>query len=244
MVIALVALIALLITSVQVSMQPRLSILNETAVYRLHPDEVYEEAVSKSLRGSWTNSNKITINTARIASDLKRSFPEVADASVALPVLGQRPLVYIQLTKPSLILVSTDGSAAVLDEKGRVLAPASQVDDLDSLKLPTVSDESGLSRQTGSLALSSGSMQFIQTLLYQLKVAGIDFSRLVLPAASQELDVYVHGGAYHGKFNLHAEDTAREQAGSFIATAAYLKKQGTAPKSYIDSRVPGRSYYK
>jgi hypothetical protein len=244
LVLAIIASLALFISSVQVSMQPRLVIINDTAVYRLHPNSTYEANVTQTLRSSWANSNKITINTATLARTLKTDYPEVADASVALPIIGQRPTVYVQLTKPSLLLVGTDGSASVLDETGRVLAPASQVSNLDSFSLPTVTDESGLTIKPGNLALSKGSVDFITGVLLQLKAAGVGYSRLVLPPSSQELDISIQGQPYLVRFNMHDPSTAREQAGEFLATLHYLQQKGITPTNYIDARLSGRAYYK
>jgi hypothetical protein len=244
LILVVIASLALLISSVQVSMRPRLVIVNDTAVYRLHPDSTYEANITQTLRGSWTNTNKITINTAGIARNLKTDYPEVADASVTLSIIGQRPIVYIQLTKPSLLMVATDGSASVLDETGRVLTPASQVSNLDSFNLPTVTDQSGLNTESGHLALSGSSVQFISAVLLQLKAAGVSYSRLVLPPSSQELDIYIQGQPNFVKFNMHDPGTAREQAGEYLATANYLKGKGIVPASYIDVRLPGRTYYK
>lgn len=244
LILAVIASLALLISSIQVSMQPRLIIVNDTAVYRLHPDTTYEANVTQTLRSSWTNTNKITINTATVTRMLKADYPEVADASVALPIIGQRPVVYVQLTKPSILIVATDGSVSVVDETGRVLAPAAQVTNLDSFNLPTLSDQSGLTIKPGKLALSKGSVAFITDVLVQLKAAGINYSRLVLPPSSQELDIYIQGQPYYVKLNMHDPSTAREQAGEFLATSHYLQGKSIVPGSYIDVRLSGRVYYK
>lgn len=239
-----VAVLALFVSSVQVSMKPRLNIVNDTAVYRLHPDSVYEASIEQLLRSSWLNTNKITIDTDRIINQLKTDYPEIADASIALPVLGQRPLVYLQLTRPSLLLVNADGSASVLDEKGRVLAPSAQVDNLDSFKLPAVSDQSGLRTKVGNVALTTSAVSFMRTVSYQLHAAHLGYSRLVLPPTSQELDVFISGQPYFIKFNMHDDRSVRQQAGTAIATIRYLGRQGKLPASYVDARLPGRVYYK
>jgi hypothetical protein len=244
LVLAVIASLALLLSSIQVSMQPRLVIINDTDVYRLHPNSSYEADVSRTLRSSWMNTNKITINTASVEQRLKIDYPEVADVSVTLPIIGQRPIVYVQLTRPSLLMVATDGAVSVLDENGRVLAPAAQVTNLDSFNLPTVTDQSGLSLENGKLALSKGSVDFITGVLAQLKAANVGYSRLVLPPSSQELDVYIQGKPYYAKFNMHNPSTAREQAGEYLATAHYLQQKGITPSSYIDARLSGRVYYK
>jgi flagellar basal body rod protein FlgF len=94
------------------------------------------------------------------------------------------------------------------------------------------------------LALSEGSVEFISDVLVQLKTAGINYSRLVLPASSQELDVFIQGQPYFVKFNMHDPSTAREQAGEFLATMHYLQGKSITPASYIDVRLSGRVYYK
>jgi hypothetical protein len=241
--IAIFATAALLISSVQVSRNPRIRIVNDTEVYRIHSDSLYQEALSRELQASWTNSNKITINTDQLALDLQKSYPELADVSVALPVLGQRPIAYLQMTRPSVLLVTTGGNAYVLDETGRVLAPAARVTNLDSFKLPTVTDNSGLNPEVGKLVLPGSTINFIRGVTYQLQSAHVAYDKLVLPEASQELDVYLSGKSYLVKFNAH-DDSAREQAGAFLAVQARLDKQGSLPASYIDVRLPGRAYYK
>lgn len=242
-IVAVAAALALLVSSLQVSMTPRIKILNDDHVYRVHSDAAYEAGISRALRSSWTNTNKITINTTKVSADLRAEFPEIADVSIALPVLGQRPVVYLQLTRPSLVLVTSSGSAFVLDETGRVLAPAAQVDNLDSFKLPTITDQSGLAPKTGHLVLSRSSVTFISEVVYQLQKAGLPYTTLTLPPSSQELDVGLAGKPYLVKFNTHT-DTARQQVGGYLAVQASLDKQGKTPAQYIDARLPGRVYYK
>ena len=96
----------------------------------------------------------------------------------------------------------------------------------------------------GQLALSSQTVSFIQSVVYELQHQKVTYSRLVLPAGSQELDVYIEGQPYYVKFNIHDVTTAREQVGSYLAAMHYLKEQGAAPSSYVDVRVAGRAYYR
>ncbi len=240
--IAGLAVLALLIMSVQVSVKPRVVILNGGNSYKLHPTNVYQQAFETSMRKSWTNTNKLTIDTKGLARDLKAQYPELAEVSVTLPVLGQRPILYLAMTEPRLILAPTAGAAYVLDDNGRAIVPTAQVDTVDSLRLPTVTDQSGLKPRQGEIVLNSSSVDFIRTVVYELQAAHVGYTQLVLPAASQELDVYVAGKPYFVKFNLH-QTNARQQVGAFLAVQASLAQKGTAPSSYIDVRVSGRAYY-
>ena len=70
----------------------------------------------------------------------------------------------------------------------------------------------------------------------------ITITSMTLPPAADELDVHLTGVNYYIKFNL-ANDDARQQVGTFLATQAQLKSQGITPGQYIDVRVDGRAYY-
>jgi hypothetical protein len=146
------------------------------------------------------------------------------------------------MTEPRLVLSPTSGAAYVLDDNGRAIVAASQVDNLDGLKLPTVTDQSGLKMHQGSVVLSASAVSFIHTVVYELQAAHVQYSQLILPPASQELDVYLSGQPYYVKFNLH-QTNAREQVGVFLAVQADLKGKGVTPAHYIDVRVSGRAYY-
>lgn len=225
-------------------MNPRVEVLNEADSYLLHPLGVYQQSAEHLLRGSWVNSNKITINSDRIAHELRAQYPELAAVSVTLPLLGQRPLIYLQLTEPRLVMTTPGGQTYVLDENGRVLSPASQVTDLGRFHLAAVTDQSGLQVKPGELVISRSSVRFITDVLTQLKATNVAVSQLVLVQGSEEFDVHLLDTPYFVKFNLHEADTARQQAGTFLAARSHLQKQGITPAAYIDVRIPGRAYYK
>ena len=66
---------------------------------------------------------------------------------------------------------------------------------------------------------------------------------MVLPVGTSELDVKLTNQPYTVKFNLES-GTARQQAGTFLATQAKLQSQNVTPGQYVDVRVGGRAYYK
>ena len=242
-IVALLALFLLFITSVQVTMQPRVQLLNESDTIQLHSATDYQVATEQIMKRSWTNTNKLTINTRSIGQQLQTEYPEIADASIELPLVGQRPIVYLQLTEPQLILVNASGQAFLVDEKGRALADAAQVDSSVVSKLPTVTDESGLQLSQGEVAMSSADVRFVTSVLYQLRQANVAVSKLTLPQGSRELDVYLYGQSYYVKFNLH-EGGPMQQVGALLAVRQQLDAQGKSPSKYIDVRLLGRAYYK
>lgn len=204
---------------------------------------VYQEAARKLFGSSALNANKLTVNTATVADQLKKQFPELRAVSISLPVIGRQPTVYVQPATPQLILRSS-GSQYMLDVNGRALALVTSATKLPTGKaaIPVVDDQSGLALAVGDVALPSNSVHFIAEVAGQLGAKDLVVSGWTLPAGTSQLDVRIDNAPYYVKFNLRGK--AREQAGSFIAVKQRLEGQRAIPKEYIDVRVSGRVYYK
>jgi hypothetical protein len=86
-------------------------------------------------------------------------------------------------------------------------------------------------------------VSFIKTVAAQLSAQHIGVKAMVLPPAADELDVYLAGQPFYGRFNLET-GTALQQTGTFVAVWRQLQGQGTTPRDYIDVRIDGRAYYK
>ena len=207
----------------------------------LRDPSVYAAAVTKDLHGL-VNGNKLTIDTAKISSDLKEQFPELAAVSVSLPFIGNQPVVYVQPATPKIILATTNNSLYILDSAGRALISGKQVHDLAALDVPVVTDQSSIALQVGRVALPGATVQFIDEVVYQLKAAHVPIESLTLPAGTNELHVKPKGVGYYVKYNLYGN--AREAAGTHIALQQRLAKEHKTPQEYVDVRVENRVYYK
>ena len=201
----------------------------------------YTAAVQQLLKQSIWDHNKITINSGQIAAKMISKFPEMTDVSIALPIFGHKPTVYIEIARPALMLEDSNG-ASVLDSEGKVLTQNVSSSSFDSLGLPTVTDLSGLELTRNTQALPSGDINFIDTVIAELSARKFTVQSMSLPAAADELDVHIVGLSYYVKFNLESGD-ARQQAGTFLATQARLASQNITPSKYIDVRLDGRAYY-
>ena len=228
----------------QLSTDPKIVSLSEVSDEPfLQQTSVYEAAASKLFKSSATNRNKLTVNSAKIAADLEKAFPELDDVSVSLPMVGDQATVYIHPANPSMVLVSQNGSF-VLDDQGRALATAGA--QVSSLRLPSVTDQSGLQVAVGKAALPRSATQFISDVVAQLKAQRISVQSMTLPSASSELDVYIAGEPYFVKFNIHnsSQESAKVQAGTYVAMKKWLEGQRIVPGQYVDVRIEGRAYYK
>jgi len=204
---------------------------------------VYHDAAQQLFQQSISNHNKLTVDAGGISATLKTRYPELSDVSVALPVIGSQPIVYIQPSEPSFVLTANGGSY-VLDSTGRALANARSVPAHKVASLPAITDQSGLQPRVGAGVLPSTSVAFIQTVLAQLKAQHVSVYQIVLPHAAFEADMYITGKPYYVKFNIQDYAGALQQAGAYVAVAQHLSSKNITPSQYIDVRIDGRAYYK
>lgn len=219
------------------STSPKVIVVGNTAVAKtyLQPVSTYETAAHKILNGSLTNRTKLTVNLDGAAAALQKEFPELQTVSLDVPLVGSRPIVYVQVAQPTVILQNPHGNYA-LNSGGVVLARLSNVPG----GIPVVADQSGAMPRPGKQFLPSSEVAFIHTVAYQFKAAHMGITTFVLPANTPyELDVRPDGHAYIVRFNL--QEDAMTQSGAAIAT---LQQVAQKPASYIDVRVPDRVYYK
>jgi hypothetical protein len=209
----------------------------------LRSQDTYQEAARAVLLGSLANTTKLTINTSKVAAELQKQFPELAEVSVVLPVIGRQPVVHIQTARPALLLASSrTGGVFLLDDSGRAVMDAAKVTDAVKQHLPVIQDQSGLSVTVGGSALPGDNVSFITEVIGQLAAKSIQISSMVLPAGASELDIRVGGAPYVIKFNLKGD--ARAEAGAFLAVKQQLGRENKTPGSYIDVRVENKAYYK
>lgn len=203
---------------------------------------IYQEAAQRVLRQSLLNRSKLGVDTAGLNRALKAEFPELSEVNVTIPLISRRPVISLSLAEPALVISGQSGGAYVLDENGRVILPASEIEHFNSLDLPVVSDQSGLKIELGKIVLTRSDVAFIKELYGQLRAKNLNVELLSLPAVASELHMRLSGAGYFVKFNLAAE--ARQQAGTFIAVKERLEAERRIPAEYVDVRVDEKAYYR
>lgn len=244
--VAVLGVLALTISLLQVDTKPRLVIINSPQYVSLRPPKDYESAASNYLRGSLLNTNKLTIDAHGLAATLETQYPEINHATLVLPVVGHQSVLYLEMTKPALILSeqADPGSSALIDTKGRVLLRRPTAQLRAEYHLPVLIDMSNVPLQTGQSVLGSQTVDFIRHVVFQLQTQHIPTGVIMLPANAEEADVAIAGKPYFVKFNLHNPESVNAQIGTFVATKSSLERQGITPNQYIDVRVNGRAYFK
>ncbi|HVC36584.1 MAG TPA: hypothetical protein VNE40_04070 [Candidatus Dormibacteraeota bacterium] len=236
-------LIVGLVNVLVISSPPRIDLENSpSSQFFMRNILVYQKSASDAMARSFWNNNKITLNTAGIAQELKSKFPEIADATISLPIFGHKPIIYIEPNQLAFILSASNGNF-VIGQNGAALFARQSLPTKNKLNLLTLTDQSNLRIQVGQSAFPSSQVNFIQEVIAELRSRGVQISNLTLPAAASELDAHLQGLPYIVKFNLQNNDP-RQQAGTFLAVKAHLDSAHISPTQYIDVRVDGRAYYK
>lgn len=207
----------------------------------LQPTKVYQDAAEKQLKSSVFNRTKLTIDTSQFDQDMQKQFPDLSNVSIALPLMGHRPIVSLTPVKPALIMTNSQ-TAVVIDETGRAVAKVGDVASSLTQSLPKLSDESNVPIELGKGTITQQSVTFITTFIQELKVKSITVSSLSLPSRANELLVKVNGSNYVIKCSLITDP--RIAAGQYLAVRHKLEQDHVTPAEYVDVRVEEKVFYK
>lgn len=199
------------------------------------PVAVYAGRADTLLKSSVLNTNKITLNANGIARDMKQSYPELSSVVVAVPMIGNRPIVYVTPSRAAFMLEAPRGMYTIADN-GYVLARLAAPEK----GLVVLAETSARQPEPGKQFLPASTVTFASVVAYQLEKAGYSISRMELPGnAPYELQMQLTGKSYKLRFNVQAD--ALLQSGAAVAT---LQQKTVQPSEYLDARVPGKVYYK
>ena len=198
--------------------------------------ERYAKAANAAIGRSVLNRIKPTVDTGGVARALQAQFPELESVSVEVPLVGNRPVVYVLAMAPIGLVETADGEYALT--KGGVLLSAKTLPKTATIRLR---DRASSGTLRGTRHYASSTMEFARVVWFQFTQAGYTVRYVELPQdAPYELDVYLADVPYRVRLNL--QEPALEQSGGAVAV---LKQLGaTKPQQYVDMRVPGRAYYK
>lgn len=242
-IIALLVIAVCAVSLLSLSTTPKVVLLDEGNTYAFQDIARYEDAARLSLASSVWNRNKITVDTGAAAEAMKQQFPEISAVNITLPLVGNRPIYYLQANAPAFVIQSVNGTF-VLDASGTSLIARDGVPEAVVNSLPVITDQSGNRAESGKQVISRTNAAFIQTVISTLAAKGVTVESLILPAGHvQQLDVRVSGQPYVIKFDMHGSGGVRQQIGSYLALAKMLAQDNKTPTQYIDVRVLGRAYY-
>lgn len=242
--VALAVILLCIGYSLSLSSNPKVIIINDKsrAIQPLLRDsETYRKAIEERLRRSPLSYTKATLDTNKLAEQTRQDFPELANASVTVPIAARRPVVYLTIAQPAF-MVNGANTSFVLDNQGRALLKASEVPNIDALHLTTINDQTSTQFHMGQRVLPTSQVAFMQAMTKQMKAKGVQVEAFTLPPKANELNMQVAGQKYYVKFNFLGD--ARLQAGAYLATKQKLEADKINPTEYVDVRVPERAYYK
>ncbi|HSX46612.1 MAG TPA: hypothetical protein VLF87_01325 [Patescibacteria group bacterium] len=238
--IALLAIVIASLYACYLQPNPHIAIVTQNGTVH-RSNQVYQEGIANIWHKSLLNQTKLTLNSTRLQNDILQQFPELAGAKIELPLLGRRPSVVITPGTPALKLVSVNGEFYV-DNNGKVMAQARDVQENKLDTLAVVHDETGARADPGKVIIPGVEAEFLQKLQRQLMVANLKVVSITLPAnAANEADVHLDGIGYFVKFSTTTDP--RQSVGSFMAAKAKLDADNTSPGQYIDVRVDEKVFY-
>jgi hypothetical protein len=233
-IVLIVLLLAGLIYSLLLKPQPRVAV-NDLSY---HSQAVYDSQISP-LFGGFKNGNKITFDESSTAAAIRKKFPEVQNVRIELPFFSEKPTVWLDISPPAFKLQSSSG-IYIVDSQGLAVAGAA---DLPELKdLVTLIDKSDYPAMVGRQMLSSQAVDFINTVIAQVRHNKVPISSLTLPAVVQEMDLRTADQPYFVKFYLGGN--AEVQTGQFLASRQKFIQTKQPPSQYLDVRVEGKIFYK
>lgn len=237
--IAMAAIVGCLVYNSMLSPAPRIIVSGDAGERLLMNDTAtYQNAIKDVHQNSIFNRSKLTYNSAAVSAAVTKQFPEVKSLRISLPLIGQKPIMYIVPNEPRMVLESQN-KVFVLDESGRAIADSTDHVSGDILR---VRDESGIKLSVGDQAFPETNMRFLTELQHQLAAKNIKMTEAILPASSQSVLIRIEGKPYQIKFSF--QGNVLQQAGAFIATYEQLNGTNTNPSEYIDVRVGERVYYR
>jgi cell division septal protein FtsQ len=242
-IIASVVVIISIVYGSTLDTNPKVITINSTnsSPTFLREKAVYQEKAQQILQHSFGSRFKLTINSKQVANQLQSSFPEISSASVTLPLLGHRPVIALEATKPAIV-VTGQNNAYVVDTRGLVIMKTNEAARSGLSGLPVAEDQSGLPMGVGKAILPSEDVKYIAEVDAQLKAKQIAIESITLPNLARELRVRTQGQSYYIKFNLSLD--SKTSVGTYLALRDKLNKEHITPAEYIDLRVEEKAYYK
>ncbi len=214
-------------------------------VVLLRQTEEYESGARDLLNESVFSRTKLTFNSVKFSEQLKKRFPEIATATVTIPLTGHKPLIDIQAKEAKLLLL-VNGVTYVIDQDGVAVARLSELNESVQSDLSTLrraEDQSGLEVEQGRQVMTSETLKFALQIEHQYVSTNKTITKLVLPGNKpNEFHIYEQDSNYFVKYVVTRP--ASEQYGANVALQELLAKQGKVPAEYIDVRVEGKAFYK
>lgn len=234
--IAVVVIIASLFYSSIVGNRPLVIVAPDAG---LHNKEYYENQANIIMSKSILNRSKLTFDTHAFAENFKNSNPEVRNVNVHIPLLGRRLVVGISFVKPAYTF-RVNSKDYILGENGVIIANAGDVKSSWTDSLIKIEDKAPLDVTVGKTVLLGSDVDFVNTLIDELRSNGLELKSITLPQGAGELYVYLKNNSYFIKFSLVGD--VRQQTGALFSV---LRTMGNSiPTEYIDVRVGERVFVK
>lgn len=236
--IALVAIGAALVFASLLQATPTILLDEDKS---LHNKQHYIDSAQSLLQKSIFNKSKLSFDSVSFKEAMLRTNPELQDVNVAIPLTGRKLTIGLSFVPAVFLFKANNGTEVVVGANGVVQANARDVaTDKLSILLP-VNDSAPIKSDIGSAVLLPSDVNFITSVVTELKSANIEIESVSLPLGAGEVHIVPKESTYTIKFSLSGD--ARQQTGAFLAI---LKQPNIIQPqtTYIDVRLAERVFVK
>lgn len=238
-ILALMVVALSILYSLTLSTVPKVVVLDTGSKAFLQPLSTYQNQGEEQINSSIFNQLKLTINTSKIAGNIKNNHPELSGVTVVVPLISRQPIIEIQPAIAAFISVTPHGRYVVSDNGVAFY----KLKNNQSYQYQLIIDNRSVGYNLGVQVLSQDETSFITGVIGQFNSKNIKIQTLVLSQTPYELDITPVGAGYYIKFNLLGN--SRLEAGAYFASLKLMKTTNRPlPSQYFDVRVDGRVFYK
>jgi hypothetical protein len=216
--------------------------------YTYRSSATYIEGIEKITSANVLYRTKVTLSSSQLASEIKKRFPEVSDASIITPLAGRTLSVVLVLSSPLVRLTGTVQEGLFVTQNGIVVkSEATHYSEKMNQPLPSLSVVD-VEVQEGTQLLTSNETELIRLLVNEFDgsaekrplVSSIEYDVL-----KREFRVRFTDRDFYAK--LTPERESRQQIGSLVKVFEFIDdnregRESVGPKEYVDVRVSDRLY--
>lgn len=203
--------------------------------------DLYRNESQAIIKQSIFNRSKLTFDYRDVEEELKSSFPEIENIRVSFDIIGRRPVIQMNMHKPTYLFQTSSISWAI-DNRGVAIGRADDLKESFTGSLATIADELGADVEIGDTLISSSEIAFLTSVIELLSKQGAIVEAIYIPLSPKQIDIVLRDEGWRYKLNSEGESTF--QAGTVLASRATLKANGDIPMEYIDLRVAEKVYWK
>lgn len=236
--LAMMAIVAAVLFASLLQTKPTILIDEDKS---LQNKQHYVDSAQSILQKSPFNRSKLSFDSVAFKDNMLAANPELQGVNVAIPLTGRKLTIGLSFIPSVFLFKASNGNQVIVGSNGVVQANASDVDNTKLVNLLSINDSAPIKSDIGSAVLLPSDVDFITSVVSELKAATIEVESIALPLGAGEVHIMPKGSTYIIKFSLSGDP--KQQTGAYLTI---LKQPNIIqPQTqYIDVRLGERVFVK